>query len=110
MLLDFYPLQLLEHKTFDSLSRMRRPGEPAPIVIVEIDERSIQAIGPWPWPRSYIAEVVSRLSVAKPRVMGIHMLFTGPQLNPGLSEVKGIMDQYEDFKKLKELIARDSGQ
>ena len=106
MLFDIYPLQFLENKTFDFLSGMRRPGETAPIVIVEIDEKSIQAIGPWPWPRSYIAEVVSHLSVAKPRVMGIHLLFTDRELNPGLTEVQGIRKKLRTDPFLKKRKSR----
>ena len=106
LLFEIYPLQFLENKAYDSLSSMRRPGETAPIVIVEIDEKSIQDIGPWPWPRSYIAEMVSRLSVAKPKVMGIHMLFTGRQLNPGLTEVQDIRNELRTDPFLKKRKSR----
>ena len=106
MLLEFYPLQFLEFKTFDFLAGLRREGDATPIVIVAIDEKSIQDIGPWPWPRSYIAEVVNRLSVSRPRVMGIHLLFTGKELNPGLSEVQGIRETLRTDAFLKKRKSR----
>jgi adenylate cyclase len=34
------------------------------IVIIDIDEKSIQAVGPWPWPRARQAELLERLDAA----------------------------------------------
>ncbi len=34
------------------------------VVLVDIDERSLQMLGPWPWPRPLIAELSQRLSQA----------------------------------------------
>lgn len=36
-------------------------GASAAVVIVAIDEKALDAIGPWPWPRSRLAEFISRL-------------------------------------------------
>lgn len=90
MLLEFYPMQFLEYKTFDFLAGLRRRNDVAPIVIVKIDEKSIKDIGTWPWPRSYIADVIDRLSGYKPKVMGIHLLFPGRELNPSLTEIRDV--------------------
>ena len=35
-----------------------RVPKSAPAVVVEIDEKSLKAIGQWPWPRSVMAELV----------------------------------------------------
>lgn len=39
------------------------PARSAPkgITVVDIDEQSLQELGPWPWPRSVIAELVQQL-------------------------------------------------
>ncbi len=34
------------------------------VVLVDIDERSLREIGPWPWPRATIAELVQRIDSA----------------------------------------------
>ncbi len=34
---------------------------PPQIILVDIDERSIAELGPWPWPRALIADLVTRL-------------------------------------------------
>ncbi|MBI1906286.1 MAG: adenylate/guanylate cyclase domain-containing protein [Rhodocyclales bacterium] len=36
------------------------PGDPS-VAIVDLDERSLQAIGRWPWPRHRVAELVTEL-------------------------------------------------
>lgn len=38
------------------------------VVLVDIDERSLGELGPWPWPRTTMADLSSRLLAAKVRV------------------------------------------
>src|SRR3989339_482235 len=45
------------------------------IMIVEIDEKSLQQIGPWPWSRQVFAQVLANLNPEKPRIVGIDVLF-----------------------------------
>lgn len=47
-----------------------------PILIVAIDEESLQAIGQWPWPRSVFANLIKKLQSAK--VIGIDVNFKEP--------------------------------
>src|ERR1051325_119915 len=63
----------------DGLLRQRdATGQPqAPIVIVDIDRRSLETLGPWPLPRSIIARIVEAIAAAKPRVIAIDILFAG---------------------------------
>lgn len=44
-------------------------------VIVGIDDKSLQEIGAWPWDRSVFAKVISELTAAQARVIGIDVLF-----------------------------------
>lgn len=46
------------------------------IVIAEIDERSINAIGQWPWPRQIFSQLITKLSPAA--VIGIDVNFKEP--------------------------------
>ncbi|UCV01344.1 CHASE2 domain-containing protein [Acidovorax radicis] len=50
-----------------------RPSHPD-IVVVAIDDRSIAAIGRWPWRRALHAELITRLSAQNPRVIGVDVL------------------------------------
>ena len=46
----------------DQLTRWQTPV-PAPddIILIDIDERSLQELGPWPWPRPVLARIAERL-------------------------------------------------
>lgn len=52
------------------------PATPNPnIAIIAIDRKSLDEIGPWPWPRGIHAALLDRLSTAPPRVVGFDLLF-----------------------------------
>ena len=53
-----------------------RIGQPQiPVVIVDIDRRSLERLGPWPLPRAEIARLVEAIAAAKPRVVVVDVLF-----------------------------------
>jgi adenylate cyclase len=45
------------------------------VVVVDIDSRSIDDVGAWPWPRETVAELVDRIAAAAPSVVAIDVLF-----------------------------------
>ncbi len=56
------PLQTLRIKAFDFYQVMKpRETSLQPVAIVDLDEESLAAVGQWPWPRSIVAELVTRL-------------------------------------------------
>ena len=67
---------LLELKSYDLKIRSRgdRPitGQ---VVIVAVDEKSLQEKGRWPWPRTYMADLVDRISGAGAAVIGFDIFF-----------------------------------
>ncbi len=46
------------------------------ILLVKIDEQSLAAIGPWPWPRKVHADLIDRLSQAGVAAIGYDVLFS----------------------------------
>lgn len=44
------------------------------VVIVAIDEASLQAHGQWPWPRQILAQLVSKILAGRPAAVGIDMI------------------------------------
>lgn len=48
------------------------------IVIVAIDDKSLAALGRWPWPRKYHADLLGRLAKAKPRGIALDVVFAEP--------------------------------
>ena len=90
ILFDFDILQPLEYKVYDSMARLRKREPATPVVILAIDDESIQRLGSWPWPRSYIAEMVQLLSNYGAHTIGISLLYPTRELNPALQEIENI--------------------
>ena len=53
--------------------------------IVMIDGESLKAIGPWPWPRYYLARLTEEIAARDARVIGFDILFPEPdRIRPDL--------------------------
>ncbi|MBE7003670.1 MAG: adenylate/guanylate cyclase domain-containing protein [Ruminococcaceae bacterium] len=63
----------------------RPEGTDGEIVVIGIDQRALDELGPMPWPRSYIAEAIEYLNSdpdAHPAAIGIDVLFIGESADP----------------------------
>lgn len=49
------------------------------VVLVDIDERSLREVGPWPWPRETMAELANKLQTAQVRVQAFDIAFSDPR-------------------------------
>ncbi len=69
----------LRNAVFDGYQRIfPRERISEPVVIVEIDEKSLANLGQWPWPRTRLAELLDRVHAMKPKVIGLDLLFPEP--------------------------------
>jgi adenylate cyclase len=59
----------------DGLLRRTDVEPRLPVVIVDIDRRSLESLGPWPLPRAVIARLVGAIAAARPRVIVFDVLF-----------------------------------
>ncbi len=94
-LLSWQPLVVLENKTYDLRQRMRHTKPRTPITIVAVDDQSILGLGRWPWPRSHMAELIDIISAGNPAMIGLNILYTEPERNPGLDEIRAIRKQID---------------
>ncbi len=106
MLLEFYPMQFLEYKAYDFFAGLRKRENSSPVVIVKIDDKSIKNIGCWPWPRSYIADMIRRLSGYGPKAFGLNLLYSGSEMNLGLKEIKNVREKLKNDPFLKKRKSR----
>lgn len=94
-LTDFSALKILELKTYDWRAQLKTDDPPPEVVIVAIDNESISRVGRWPWPRSVAADMLSKLNAAAPRVIGLNVLFSEHEQNPGLAEIKNLKNRID---------------
>ena len=84
---DPLPIEELRLRTFD-LFQVLRPREQKvrPVVIVDIDEASLREIGQWPWPRTVIADLITRLRAAGAVAVGFDVIFAEPdRISPAVA-------------------------
>jgi len=86
----WYPLQLVEYRTYDLRMKLRQKKPDVPLVVVAIDDASIEKLGRWPWPRSYMADLVNQVSGYGPALVATNVLYTEQDRNSGLEEVRAI--------------------
>jgi adenylate cyclase len=81
---DPLPLEELRLRAFDFFQVLRpRVVTQRPVVIVDIDEQSLRKFGQWPWPRTRVAELVTRLTQAGALVIAFDVIFPEPdRLSP----------------------------
>jgi len=66
-----------------------RPREQTsrPVVIVDIDEGSLKTIGQWPWPRTTIADLITRITALGAVTIGFDVIFAEPdRMSPAIAE------------------------
>lgn len=73
-------IQATEARVGDSLWRLsaQRTDERR-LVIIDIDEKSLHQIGPWPWPRSTVAKLINQLAAQGIRQQILDIVFTDPR-------------------------------
>jgi adenylate cyclase len=79
-------LDQIELRTYDLRFRARGPVAPSEAVVMAvIDEKSLDAEGRWPWPRSKVAALVDSLSRDGARVVGFDIGLSEPDENSQLA-------------------------
>ncbi|MBC3833638.1 CHASE2 domain-containing protein [Undibacterium amnicola] len=76
----FHGLQRLDQTAYDQLLRWQTQSAREDIIIVAIDDYSLAELGKWPWPRTRHAELIQKIQAAKPRAIGIDVVFTEAEL------------------------------
>lgn len=70
--------QRLDWWLYDTLISQFPLAPPANLSLVGIDEKSLETLGRWPWPRQYHAALIDRLAEAGADVIVFDVLFTEP--------------------------------
>jgi len=80
-------LDRMELRTVDWRFHMRGPLQPHPdIVLVTVDEASLDKVGKWPWPRQLFARLTRQLTAAGARAIVYDVFFIEPEPDPAGDE------------------------
>ncbi|WMT74333.1 adenylate/guanylate cyclase domain-containing protein [Bradyrhizobium sp. Ash2021] len=85
--LDPAPVEEIRVRIFDGFQRIDpRKKTARPVTIVDIDEKSMEKLGQWPWPRTRIADLVAELTRLGAVVIAFDVVFSEPdRLNPDVA-------------------------
>jgi adenylate cyclase len=108
-ILDPPPLEEIRLRAFDFYQVLRpRQTVERPVVIVDIDETSLKQIGQWPWPRTIVADLITRLSQLGAVAIAFDVIFAEPdRMSPSIA-VTSFRDLDEETRhKLQNLPSND---
>ncbi|MEK7275880.1 MAG: adenylate/guanylate cyclase domain-containing protein, partial [Chloroflexota bacterium] len=81
--------EFVELKAIDAAFNLRGPRPPtAPIALVVIDDESLREAGqgPWPWPRAYMADMITKIASGGPKSITVDVFWYEPSRDPGGDE------------------------
>lgn len=81
---DPQPVATLRNATFDFYHQSKpREYTPLPVAILDVDDRSIEELGQWPWPRTRVAELVDKATADGAVAIAFDIVFAEPdRLSP----------------------------
>lgn len=114
-------LQQLDYKILDRLNQIFPSDQrPNSTVVVEIDDKSIEAFGQWPWPRVMTSELVHAIADGDPASISLDMVFsekdrTSPEsieqfYRDGLERKITLLGVPDSFKDNDRILAQTLGE
>jgi CHASE2 domain-containing sensor protein/predicted Ser/Thr protein kinase len=88
-------LESIERDAYDLGVKVssRDPGDK--VVVVAIDDKSIQNIGRWPWSRKVHAAMIDKLTAAGTKTIGSTIFYSEPEVPPGLDWIREFRSETE---------------
>lgn len=69
-------LATIDNRVTDAMFRWRGTTPTSGhVVIIDIDEKSLRAVGQWPWPRNTMARMIRKIGTGAPKAIGIDIVF-----------------------------------
>ncbi|MEW6667237.1 MAG: serine/threonine-protein kinase [Thermodesulfobacteriota bacterium] len=95
----FDPLESVDRALYDVGVKFTRAGKAAsvPVALVMVDERSAQRLGPWPWPRHILAEMITLLGSQGAKVVGVDLSLSERMPGQGLREMRAFRDKFDSY-------------
>jgi len=74
------------------------PAAPAPLIrsaIIAIDDKSIEELGPWPWPRHLLADIISQANKYGARIIALSLPLDTAQPRPSDARLRAALTNKE---------------
>ena len=88
-------LQRPERLIYDQLLRLKQVPSTGRVVVVAIDDASIQHLGMWPWPRSILAEGLTRLTESGAAAVALTPLFPAPANRAAIDDLRRLRTELQ---------------
>ncbi|MCZ6149964.1 CHASE2 domain-containing protein [Campylobacter ureolyticus] len=89
-------LPLLDYQIYDLIKPKLNLDRSNSVVVVEIDEKSLEIFGQWPWSRILVAKLAQEILLSKPAAFGMDVIFSEKD-RTSLDEIKNF---YKDSLNL----------
>ncbi len=88
-------IQNLDYKIYDFLTELSvyKLKDSTNVIIVDIDEESLEKYGQWPWPRIINAKLIGQISLLHPSGIGVNIIFSEKDRTSPVN----IQSFYKDF-------------
>ncbi len=93
----------LQYVVFDAFNQLHPRAPTNDIMIVDIDEASLEKLGQWPWPRSMMADLTTHLKEMGASAIAFDMVFAEPD-RTSPSFVAGRLPSTDDMAPIKAAI------
>jgi len=71
--------KIIDYKVYDFITSIvyasKDKTQNSNVVVVDIDEKSLSALGQWPWPRIVLAKLIYKINSAHPSAIGMDIMF-----------------------------------
>ncbi len=91
------PIEVLDRKLLDFRHLARGPiAAGSDVVVVAIDEDSLNQVGRWPWPRARLADLIDRLVASDVAAIGLDIVFDQPTSGVDRGELAAALEAAPD--------------
>jgi serine/threonine-protein kinase len=86
----------IERSAYDLGVRLSAQAPGDKVAIIAIDDRSIENLGRWPWPRTRLADMITSLQQGGAKAIGLPIILSEAQLDPGLVAIRDLNKYYTE--------------
>ena len=94
-LLEFFELKTLDMRFKIREKITKKIPASQDIIIAVIDDQSIEALGRWPWPRSYFGALIDSLAADGAKIIGFDIIFSEEEESPTRVSLMRLKSMYD---------------